>query len=59
MATEMGERSIEIRPGLVLFRLVVPSLQPGVVGPYLAQSERLPSHFAARGIQVVSRCFGS
>jgi hypothetical protein len=25
--------------GLVLFRLVVPPLQSGVVGPYLAQSE--------------------
>jgi hypothetical protein len=37
--------------GLVLFRLVVPPFQPGVVGPYPVQSVWFPSHlpFAARG----------
>jgi hypothetical protein len=29
-----GMRWHELLPGLVLFRLVAPPLQPGVVGPY-------------------------
>jgi hypothetical protein len=31
-------------PGLVLFELVVPPLQPGVVGPYPVQGVWFPSH---------------
>jgi hypothetical protein len=36
-------------PGLVLFRLVVHPLQPGVVGPYLIQSIWFPSHLPPEG----------
>jgi hypothetical protein len=39
VATVMGEREDRYGsfPGLVLFRLVAPPLQPGVVGSYLVQ----------------------
>jgi hypothetical protein len=34
MATEMGEKTSRLLLGPVCFRLVVPPLMPGVVGPY-------------------------
>jgi hypothetical protein len=33
----------------VLFRLVAPPLQPGVVGPYLVQGVSFPSHLLLEG----------
>jgi hypothetical protein len=36
-------------PGLVLFRLVVPHLQPGVVGPFPGMRCMVPQSFAAGG----------
>jgi hypothetical protein len=36
-------------PDLVLFRLVVPPLQPGVVGPFLVRGIGLPSHVSLEG----------
>jgi hypothetical protein len=38
-------------PGLVLFRLVVPPLHPGVEGPYLVQSAWFPSHLPLDGAE--------
>jgi hypothetical protein len=64
VATEMcvcvRERVVQYRSsrGLDVFRLVVPPLQPGVVGLYLARGERLPSHSTNGGSQVMSRYFG-
>jgi hypothetical protein len=37
-------------PGFVLFRLVAPPLQPGVVGTYLAWGVWLSSHLLPEGI---------
>jgi hypothetical protein len=36
-------------PGLVLFRLVAPPLQPGVVGPFYGMGCIVPQPFAAGG----------
>jgi hypothetical protein len=35
-----GKRWCGSLPGLVLFRLVAPHLQPGVVGPFVARGNR-------------------
>jgi hypothetical protein len=35
--------------GLILFKLVVPSLQPGVVGPYLVRGTWFPSRLPLEG----------
>jgi hypothetical protein len=39
----------ELLLGLVLFKLVVPSLQPGVMGSYLACGVRFPSLLLLEG----------
>jgi hypothetical protein len=36
-------------PGLALFRLMVPPLQPGVVGPFSGMGCMAPQPFAAGG----------
>jgi hypothetical protein len=44
--------------GLVLFRLVVPPLQLGVIGPYLVQGTWFPSHLPLEGTKSYSNCLG-
>jgi hypothetical protein len=43
------ERWCRLLLGLVLFRLVAPLLQPGVVGPYLVRGVWFPSHLLLEG----------
>jgi hypothetical protein len=44
--------------GLVLFRLVVPPLQAGIVGPYPIRGAWFPSHLPLEGISRI-QIFGS
>jgi hypothetical protein len=44
-----GKRWLGLLLGLVLFRLVAPPLQPGVVGPYLAWGVWFLSHLLLGG----------
>jgi hypothetical protein len=44
-----GKEWCRLLPGLVLFRLVVPPLQPGVVGPYPVWGTWFPSHLLLEG----------
>jgi membrane-associated phospholipid phosphatase len=47
--TNEGKRWRGLLPGFVLFRLVAPPPQSGVVGPYLAQGVWFPSHLLLEG----------
>jgi hypothetical protein len=43
------EDQYELFLSLILFRLVAPPLQPGVVGPYLIYGAWFPSHLPLEG----------
>jgi hypothetical protein len=48
--TEMEERTgTDCSPGLVLFKLVVPPFQPGVVGPYPVRRIWFPYRLSLEG----------
>jgi hypothetical protein len=44
------ERWCRLLPCSILFRLVTPLLQPGVVGAYLVRGVWLPSHLLLEGV---------
>jgi hypothetical protein len=49
MSIEVGKRWCGLRPGLVIFGLVAPPLQLGVVGPYLIHGAWFPSQVPLEG----------
>jgi hypothetical protein len=51
-----GKQMCGLLPGLVHFRMVVPPLQPGVVGPYPEWGVWLPSRLIREGIGRIKNC---